>query len=268
MRQTLAALARVDLVARARRRAARTRVLPASRLTPLLVGRRGLVRWHRDRWQRGRRPAERGADGVSRALPVDDRPAGRRARVAVPLVTAAALAAAATLAGWRLLGGVPVASAAWAPAPQTTDALWDAARSDWIATGTGEHGPGDALWWVLAVLGAPLGSPSTAVTALLVAAPLLAGASAWWAAGALTRTPWWRAVAALTWAATPALLVGVGDARVGAVLAHVALPLVARAVAQSATSPFRRSVWSWAGTAALALMVVTAGAPVWSSRPP
>ncbi len=194
-------------------------------------------------------------------LPVDDRPASGRARLAVPLLTTAALAAVAAVAGRHLLGGLPVASQAWAPAPGSTSALWDAARSDWVAAGTGALGPGDSLWWVLAVLGAPFGSPSAVVTVLLVGAPLLAGASAWWAAGALTRVPWWRAAAALTWVATPALLVGISEARVGAVLAHVALPFAVRAVAHSATTRFRRVAWSWSGAASLALVLVTAGAP-------
>ncbi len=262
-RQAVGALARVDQVARARREAARTRVLPRSRLNPLLVGGRDLARWHRDRWRHQRSPGAvrtRAGEPAS-VLPLDDRPASRRARVVLPLLVGPALVAAGVAAGWQLLGWLPVVSTAWAGAPGSTRELWDAARSDWVAVGTGAEGPGDALWWVLAVLGFPFGSPSTAVTVLLVAAPALAGASAWWAAGALTRSPWWRTVAALTWAAAPILLVSLGDARVGAVLAHVTLPLAVRAAAQSATGRHRRTSWAWAGAASLALVAVTAGAP-------
>src|SRR5699024_322915 len=61
----------------------------------------------------------------------------------------------------------------------------------------------------------------------------LAGVGAWFAAGAATRSVLLRAWAAFVWALTPALLLGVGQGRLGAVLAHLALPWVALGVARA-----------------------------------
>nr|WP_255480422.1 glycosyltransferase [Quadrisphaera sp. RL12-1S] len=88
----LAALARPDRVLTARRAAARTAVRPRSSLKPLLVPRREVVRWHRDRWAR---------TGIAPATGV------------LPVVAARALAAATTPPS-----GVPVVRLPEVPAPR------------------------------------------------------------------------------------------------------------------------------------------------------
>ena len=68
---------------------------------------------------------------------------------------------------------------------------------------------------------------------LLLGSVVLAGLGAWAAAGAATRSVGVRAWAAVVWAGAPALLLALGDGRLGAVLAHVALPWVALGLARA-----------------------------------
>jgi hypothetical protein len=62
---------------------------------------------------------------------------------------------------------------------------------------------------------------------------VLAAISAWFAAGAATRAVSVRAVAALAYAVWPPFLVSIAQGRVGAVLAHIALPFVALGVSRA-----------------------------------
>ena len=267
-RQVVAALLRPDLVWRARRAARRTAVVPRSQLQPLLADHRETWRWHRDRWHRTRPGGSAdGRTGVRRAL-VD--PAGVRAitaddgrgRIAGPATVALVLGAASSLALWRLIGPGAVSSAALPPVPGTLGSLVDALAADWVPAGLGSPGAADAALWPLLALSLPFTSPALAVTVLLLASPPLAALAAWWGSGALTRSPWWRALAALAWAAAPALLLSTSAGRYGAVMAHVALPVAARLLAHGAGTPHRRLAWAWSAGAALALVPVVTGAPV------
>ncbi len=269
-RQVLAALARPDLVLRARRAARRTRVVPSSQLAPLLADRRETLRWHRDRVNRTRpggsadgRPTARRplVDAGPGALPAAAAGPGPRGPLAVPATLAVVLAATSALALWRLLGPGTVSAAALPPAPTSVGALVDALAADWVPAGLGSAGAADPALWPLLALSAPFTSPALALTALLVAAPPLAALSAWWAAGTLTRSPWWRAVAALAWAAAPVLLLSTSGGRYGAVLAHLALPVAARLLAHAAGTPHRRLSWAWSAGAALVAVPAVTGAP-------
>ncbi|MHB1064768.1 MAG: glycosyltransferase [Georgenia sp.] len=115
--------------------------------------------------------------------------------------------------------------------------LWRAGRSGWIPAGAGSPGPADPWLQVLAVLLAPfagLGASGNAVTAALtVLAFPLAGLGGWFAAGAATRSVLLRAFAALVWGLAPGLLLGTGQGRLGAVLAHLLLPWVALGIARA-----------------------------------
>ncbi|UNX55767.1 hypothetical protein MF406_05905 [Georgenia sp. TF02-10] len=123
------------------------------------------------------------------------------------------------------------------PADAGLGGLWAAARSGWVATGDGAAGPADPLLTVLAVGMLPLApfgaSTSVLLAALVVLAVPLAGLGAWFAAGAATRAVTVRAWAAALWALAPTLLVAAGQGRVGAVLAHLALPWVALGIARA-----------------------------------
>jgi len=159
----------------------------------------------------------------------------------VPVLAVTVAAAGTGL--WRLLsagvgglltGSTTLVAADLLPTPPTTRALWQAASSGWRPTGVGAAAAGDPLGAVLAALSLPLGGvPGRAVAVLLVGALPLAAWSGWLAAGAITRSRAARGWAGLVWAACPPLLGAVGAGRVGAVLAHVTLPLAAAALARA-----------------------------------
>lgn len=299
----LAALGRPDRVLAARRAAARTAVRPRSSLKPLLVPRREVVRWHRDRWARtGIAPATgvlpvvaaralaaattppsgvpvvrlpsvpvpREASAVSRhdddALPVlaEAEPASRGLGVLLPLLVV--LLVVSTVALHPLLGalapGAQVTGGALAAAPGLGD-LWAAARSDWQPLGLGTPAPADPWLSALAVLSLPVGgSPHLAVVALLLLALPLAALGGWVAAGTATRSRLLRAAAALTWACAAPLLAASTTGRLGALVAHLALPWVAVGLARTATAAARRPAVAAGALAGMAGALAVAGAPL------
>jgi hypothetical protein len=117
--------------------------------------------------------------------------------------------------------------------------------------------PADSLSFVLALVGSlTWWSPTLAVTGLFLVAIPLAGASAWWALSHIVSKAWTTSLGAMVWALSPTLLLALGDGRVGAVIAHIALPWLVGALLGAHTS------WQRAGHASLATLVVLAGAPV------
>lgn len=233
LRATPAALARPRALWRARHRAAGTRRLPRRTLWPLQASVRDVLSQAQDR-----RLARIEARRIRRApseLEIGELAAlatRRRATlgVLVAALLGASLAALGPLAGHggRLVGGALArATSSWAD-------LWTAATSGWVRDGLGAAGPADPLLAVLTVPAALFGGHlAAAVGVLLLGSVLLAGVGAWAAAGAATRSAGVRAWAAVTWAAAPALLLGLGSGRLGAVLAHVGLPWVALGLARA-----------------------------------
>ena len=196
-------------------------------------------------------------------------PAGPGRRLPAPWIAAAvavlpALAAALVGLGGLLRGGGAVLSPYLLPMPQQVSTLWQAGGSGWRQIGLGAAAFADPLTTVLAVLGLPFGSPRTAVLLLTVLGVPLAAFTAWLAAGVVTSSRALRAWAGLTWAAAPSLLIATGSGRIGAVLAHLLLPLVAlgvaRAVGVGNRWPGRGSLAAASG-AGLVLTVVLAAAP-------
>ncbi|MCU1574645.1 MAG: glycosyl transferase [Micrococcaceae bacterium] len=205
---------------------------------------------------------------------------GTGATVATVLLLAAALV---TL--HQLIGAAAVTGGALLPLSGSLSAIWNNASAWWISLGAGLPGHGDPfayVLWLLAALG--WGNGSAAVSWLLILSLPLAGLGAWFAAGALTTLRWPRFLAALAWAAAPALQIALAQGRLGALLAHLVLPWVAlgllRAsgsaasrlplpgtvlpVAGQAPRPGTQGTPSWTAAAAagLGLAVVTAAAPV------
>lgn len=229
-----AVLLRFDRVVRARRSATRTRRLRRGSLRPLQQTWRDVVRQERDRrLAAAERRRLRTTPSELEITELSALRARRRGTLALVLVGAVAVSAAVVgplvtrvLAGERLTGGTLAAGDADA------SALWTAATSAWVAGGLGHPGPSDPFLLVLAPLTVVLGSAGLAAAALTLGSLVLAALGAWFAAGAATRSVVLRAWAALVWTAAPALLVGLADARVGAVVAHAALPWVALGVAR------------------------------------
>ena len=171
--------------------------------------------------------------------------------------------------------GVPVGDAL-IPAPATAGQLWSLGLTSWRPTGLGVAAAADPFDLVLALISGPFaGSTRVATSFLLIAALPLAALSAWWAAAALTRSRALRAWAALVWAAAPSLILSVTAGRLGAIVAHLMLPLTALALTRAVgLRPIellgpsmpgmvrrRRASMASASAAGLALTVLIAAAP-------
>ncbi|MGY4643100.1 glycosyltransferase [Cellulomonas sp. URHB0016] len=231
----LLALLRPRAVARARARARRTRRLSRRTLRPLQASWREVWTQAQDR-RLARAAARRVVQAPSELELRELAELTTRRRTTLGVVVV--LLVAATSVAWGSLvgpvvGGARLVGGALAPAVGDLGSLWVAATSGWVADELGGPGPTDPLLTVLvgptALTGGSLG---TAVAVLLLGAVVLSGVGAWAAAGAATRSTVARAWAAVVWACAPVLLIGVGDGRLGPVVAHAALPWVALGLAR------------------------------------
>lgn len=235
LRAPFAATAGLSAVSRARRQARRTSVLPRRVLRPLQVGLGERLATWRD--QRLQRAALRRAARARSELEIREAAAlARRRRTTLSLVVLAMVAVALVTVGSWILAG-PLVGGALLPVDGDVHSLWTLATSPWLAVGDGHAVLAEPFLLVLAALttliGGLWGTPVTVVlTALLVGALPLAAIGAWFAAGAATRSVGVRAWVAGAWALMPPLLTAVADGRVGAVVAHLALPWVALGVAR------------------------------------
>ncbi|MHA7286790.1 glycosyltransferase family 2 protein [Arthrobacter sp. MDT3-44] len=274
---------------RSRRSAARSRTLPRSIVRSLVTSRRDV--WSHRRsvldafTSRGGYSGPEGLQATEEYVPSGDShddfaalTAPARPWVGAGAVVAVVVLLAAALVGLHLLvGAQALAGGALLPVAQTPGAVWDSATAWWTGLGTGSaaHGsPFTYVLWLLSLLG--LGSANTAVVVTIVCALPLAGLSAWFASAAFTRSRGLRLWAALFWGAAPALQVALGSGRLGALIAHLLLPLallgIVRAVGGAQTeralpegiiTPGINGTRSWTAAAAagLVLAVVTASAP-------
>ncbi|NMR20889.1 glycosyltransferase [Cellulomonas fimi] len=232
----VAALLHPGRMARARGHARRVARLPRRSLRPLQTTWREVVREQRDRHltraeQRrvGRAPSE--LELRELAALATRRRAGL-AGLGVVLVALTAVVLGDLLQA--VLRGEPLTGGALLPAQADLGELWRAATSGWVGAGLGSPGPAEPLLTALvpfAVLTG--GSTAGAVAVLLVGSLVLAGLGAWFAAGAATRSVAARLWAAVVWVAAPALGLALDGGRLGAVVAHVALPWAALGVARA-----------------------------------
>ncbi|MEE6296754.1 glycosyltransferase [Georgenia wangjunii] len=235
MRAAAEVLARPGAILAARRRARSTRTLSRRHLRPLQSTWRDVARGKKD--ARRARAAARTTREAPSELELNERAQLRRRRRGTLGAVALGLLVLALVAFAPLLTAGPLTGGALVPSDAGLRGLWSAAITGWVPSGLGHAGPADPLLLVLAVpmlVLAPFGgSVNVLVTALVVLAVPLAGIGAWFAAGAATRSVLLRAWAAVVWALAPALLLGVGQGRLGAVLAHLAVPWVALGVARA-----------------------------------
>jgi GT2 family glycosyltransferase len=228
----IAVLTRFDAVARARYVAGRTRRLPRRRLAPLQISAAEARQARRDRRVSDAELRRQALAPTEIEMAEQRQLASRRRRMltAVMLV----VTAVSGLALYRLIG--PGALTGGALGLQDASAWELAGRvgGGWLTQGLGQPGPGDPFDAVLAVATLIcLGHGATAVKLLLLTAPLVAALGAWFAAGAASRSVWLRAWAALFYWAAPSLWLAVSDGRVGAAVAHAALPWAMLGVARA-----------------------------------
>ena len=235
LRAPLQVLARPDRLVAARAAAGRTRRLRRSTLRPLEVTWRSVLREQRDR----RMAAAEGRRSLSAPSELELRELAAirtRRRGVLAVVLAAALGLTAATVGpalWRVAGGERLTGGTLTAGVSSIGQLWAAVTSWWVAGGLGNPGPSDPFLAVLVPLTALVGDTGIAAAVLVVGGLLLSALGAWFAAGAATRSTSVRAWAAAAWTASPALLMAIGEARLGAVVAHVGLPWLALGVARA-----------------------------------
>ena len=238
---TFGALGRPAAVVRGRRNAARTRRIRRSVMKGLQTPRREV--WAHRRSLIEALGADDFGDGLTGTDQLAEQPTGDTddfAAIATPdrgwvgngAVLAMVLALAVSLTGLLSLFRAPaVSGGALIPVSLRLSEIWNHASTWWISLGAGLPGHGDPfgyLLWVLGVLGA--GDANGAVGWLLILAMPLSALGAWFAAGALTTRRRLRLAAALVWAAAPALQVSLNQGRLGALIAHVMIPVVVLAL--------------------------------------
>lgn len=293
---TIAALMRPMAVARGRRVAASTRRVRRSVVRGLQTPTRE-VRANRRSLLEAIRPSDETQPVSDLLAPepsgdaADDFAAlatNERGWVGTGAVAAAVVALAAALVGLLgLLRAEAVAGGGLLPLSTLPGEIWANASTWWIALGAGLPGHGDPfgyVLWLLSVFGA--GNGNAAMVWLLILAMPLSGLGAWFAAGALTTRRRFRMAATLAWSGAPALLIAINDGRVGALVAHMMMPLLLLALLRASGSAIgqgpalpgtklsRRPAqllgkpgingtpsWTAAAAAGLAMAVVTASAP-------
>ncbi|MDO5727018.1 MAG: glycosyltransferase, partial [Bowdeniella nasicola] len=119
-----------------------------------------------------------------------------------------------------------------------------AATSQWIDTGLGIAGPPEPFLFALLPAVALSGNLAVFVPLLYWFAIPLAGMSAWFGAGAGTRSLPLRGWAAVIWALAPVYIGALRDGRLGVVIAHLLLPLLMVALARSVNRHARDTVVS------------------------
>ncbi|MHA7267917.1 glycosyltransferase family 2 protein [Arthrobacter halodurans] len=293
---TLAAVLSPVQLFRSRRSAARTRRVARGMVRPLVVPRRDV--WSHRRHLLEGVEADAGAtenvvgDGSGSTSEASN-PSGdnnddfaalaapQRTSAGVGALLAVAAALAVSLIGLRGLIGAPaVSGGSLLPLSPGPAGIWSNATDWWQSLGSGRAGGGDpfdAVLLFLSVLG--LGQSNAAVVTLVLAAMPLAALLAWIALGAVTGSRSGRLLGALLWGLSPSLQVALGSGRPGALVAHVAIPLVAlgaiRAVGAARdhvhlaglpVSASRAGVhgvpsWTAAAGASLALAALTAASP-------
>lgn len=296
---TFAALARPAALAKSRRTASSTRRIRRSVIRKLQTPRREV--WNHRRSLIEALGADNStADGLV-PDPLAEQPTGdssddfaaltttERGWVGTGALAAIIVASAASLTALSgLFRAEAVSGGGLIPVSASLGEIWHHASSWWISLGAGLPGKGDPFDYVLWILGVLGGGDANAAMAwlLLLAAPL-SGLTAWFAAGGVTTRRRFRFIAALFWAAAPALQVALNQGRVGALVAHMMIPLLVLALLRATGSavghgrfslpspgehrftekpPSRPGIngtpsWTAAAAAGLALAVVASSAP-------
>jgi Glycosyltransferase like family 2 len=223
-------------MARSRAAARRARRLPRRSLRVLQTSWRDVVREERDR-ALTRAEARRVVQAPSELELAELAALATRRRAGLAALAVGLLGLTVAVLGPLVVAvarGDALVGGGLLPVGADVGGLWRALTAGWVPAGLGVAAPGDPLWAVLLPLTAIAGDSARVAVALVVlGAPLVAGLGAWFAAGAATRSVAVRLWSAAVWALAPALMLAIDGGRLGAVVAHLALPWVALGVARA-----------------------------------
>ena len=225
-------LGRCSGLARSRRRARRHAAVRARAIRGLLASPGAVLHYVRTRYLRAY-DKWRLAVTPTGMLRVELAAAGQRRRWMLGVVVVVSLGiAVAAFGGWLpdLLAGSMLAGSALGVTDVGWHELWQRSWTGWSDVGYGTASLDGSFSAALVPLAILPGGLRLWLGLVLAFGVVLAAISAWFAAGAATRAVSVRAVAALAYAAWPPFLVSIAQGRVGAVLAHIVLPLAALGV--------------------------------------
>ncbi|MGH3436878.1 MAG: glycosyltransferase [Sciscionella sp.] len=140
--------------------------------------------------------------------------------------------------------------------------IWSEYLATWHGVAGGTAAPAPAALAVLGILGTPFGSPSLAVTVLLLGDAPIAGLIAYFATRRMPVARWVRALAGAGYALLPPATAAVAQGRLDAVVVHLLLPAVLAGVAGVLVPAIRllgRASWL-SGTVLTALGLALLGA--------
>jgi GT2 family glycosyltransferase len=247
---TLGALAKLPSVVPAKARLATSRTVSWSALRPLRMA---------PAERRRRRQLDK--EALFAALEEKARLRSRPSFWPAGLWMTLALALISVLVAGPLLAARALGGGGLIPLSAGLDSLWSGTR--WLQPGVVQNMWGERL--VAADPGTTLFSllgsitwwePSLAIVWFWGSAIVFAGLIAWWAGSQLLSQSMPTTVAAVVWALSPTFLMALADGRIGAVIAHLALPWL---LASALTA---HDSWQRAAQAGFATAVVLAAAPL------
>jgi len=165
--------------------------------------------------------------------------------------------------GGRFLGATALSGGALIPMPATVTEAMDAIGATWSDVAGGMTAAPDGFAALMGILGSlTWWNPNLVVVTLFALAIPLSFVAGFVGAGSLTTNSRTAIVVGAGWALLPTLHVAISEGRITAVLAHIALPLFARAISGSTTLSLG---WAsilgsvvWVSVPALAPVIVAA----------
>jgi hypothetical protein len=134
----------------------------------------------------------------------------------------------------RLLGVTAVSGGALVPMPSAIGDAWSAIGATWSEVASGFSGAPDGFAALLGILSTLFWwNPNALVVTLVVTAIPLSFVAGYLGAGVFTTNTRAALFVGAGWALVPTLHIAVNEGRITAVIAHIALPLFARAIAGS-----------------------------------
>ncbi len=172
-------------------------------------------------------------------------------------------AALGLVLGGRFLGATALSGGALIPMPATVSESWDAIGATWSDVAGGIHAGPDGFAALMGIVSSiTWWNPNLIVVILFTFAIPLSFIAGFIGAGSVTTNSRVAIVVGAGWALIPTLHGAISEGRITAVLAHIALPLFARAITGSTALSLGwasiLAAFAWVSVPALAPVIVVA----------